>query len=135
MEPTAESNTAQSTANNDLSSLASWLRELPQDLKQGIAVLGSMAADLPEALRDRPLYAIEAIIAETDRKVNALLNAIIHHPDFTGLESAWRGLHYLVTRTPPAESTMPSLMPNVPIFLGGMLASSTQSLPVRFSGA
>lgn len=104
MEPTAESNTAQNTADNDMRSLASWLQELPPDLKKGIALLGDMAADFPEVLRDRPLYAAEAIIAETDRKVNALLNAVIHHPDFTELESAWRGLHYLVTRTPPAES-------------------------------
>lgn len=66
--------------------------------------LSDMAADLPEALRERPFYAAEAVIAEIDERINTVLNAIIHHHDFTVLESAWRGLHYLVMRTPPADS-------------------------------
>ena len=43
--------------------------------------------------------AIEAIIAEIDRKLSEQVNAIIHHADFQQLESAWRGLHYLVNNT------------------------------------
>ena len=42
---------------------------------------------------------IEAIIAELDRKMSEQINLILHHPEFQQLESAWRGLHYLVNNT------------------------------------
>jgi type VI secretion system protein ImpC len=45
------------------------------------------------------LRTIEAIISALDRKLTEQINLIIHHPDFQRLESAWRGLHYLVTNT------------------------------------
>ncbi|HLW89973.1 MAG TPA: type VI secretion system contractile sheath large subunit [Roseiarcus sp.] len=39
---------------------------------------------------------IEAMIAQLDAKLSAQMNEIIHAPEFQQLESAWRGLHYLV---------------------------------------
>ncbi len=42
---------------------------------------------------------IQSIIAEIDRKLSAQVNEILHHQDFQELESAWRGLHYLVNNT------------------------------------
>jgi len=45
----------------------------------------------------------EAIIAALDQKLTEQINKIIHHPDFQRLESAWRGLHYLVTSTETDE--------------------------------
>jgi type VI secretion system protein ImpC len=45
------------------------------------------------------LQTIEAMIAEIDKKLTAQINAIMHHPDFQKLESAWRGLHYLVSNS------------------------------------
>ena len=35
-------------------------------------------------------------IAAIDRKLSQQLNAIMHHPRFSQLEGAWRGLHYLI---------------------------------------
>ncbi len=35
-------------------------------------------------------------IAQIDQLLTNQLNEIMHHPDFQGLEAAWRGLHYLV---------------------------------------
>jgi type VI secretion system protein ImpC len=49
------------------------------------------------------LRTIEAIIAALDQKLSEQINKIIHHPDFQRLESAWRGLHYLVTSTETDE--------------------------------
>ena len=46
---------------------------------------------------------IEAMIAAIDRKLTEQVNAIIHHEDFQKLESAWRGLHYLVNNTETDE--------------------------------
>lgn len=43
--------------------------------------------------------AISARIAEIDLRLQNQLNAILHHEDFQRLESAWRGLHYLVQNT------------------------------------
>lgn len=49
------------------------------------------------------LDSIERIIAELDRKLSEQINLIMHHPEFQQLESAWRGLHYLVTNTETDE--------------------------------
>jgi type VI secretion system protein ImpC len=39
---------------------------------------------------------IESIIAKLDEKLTAQMNEVLHAPEFQQLESAWRGLHYLV---------------------------------------
>src|SRR3984957_16402978 len=39
---------------------------------------------------------IEEMIARLDEKLSAQMNEILHAPEFQQLESAWRGLHYLV---------------------------------------
>lgn len=46
---------------------------------------------------------IEAMIAEIDRKLTLQLNHILHDPRFQALESAWRGLHYLICNTETSE--------------------------------
>jgi type VI secretion system protein ImpC len=55
-----------------------------------------------EALKDGSvvkedvLDTIEEMIARLDQKLTAQMNEIIHAPEFQQIESAWRGLHYLV---------------------------------------
>lgn len=46
---------------------------------------------------------ISAIIAAIDKKLTEQINLIIHHADYQRLESAWRGLHYLVNNTETDE--------------------------------
>jgi type VI secretion system protein ImpC len=46
---------------------------------------------------------IEAMIAALDKRLTEQVNKIIHHEDFQRLESAWRGLHYLVNNTETDE--------------------------------
>jgi type VI secretion system protein ImpC len=46
---------------------------------------------------------IESLIGELDRTLSRQINEILHHPDLQQLESAWRGLHYLVTNTETDE--------------------------------
>jgi len=46
---------------------------------------------------------IEAIIAEIDHKMSEQIDRIIHHEEFQKLESAWRGLYYLVSNTETDE--------------------------------
>ena len=42
---------------------------------------------------------IDAYIAELDKKMSEQLDEILHHEKFQQLESAWRGLYFLVDRT------------------------------------
>jgi type VI secretion system protein ImpC len=42
---------------------------------------------------------INSRIAQIDELISKQLNEIMHHPDFQKLESAWRGLNYLVMNT------------------------------------
>lgn len=44
----------------------------------------------PAALLSRP--GLAGLIAEIDRRLSALADAILHHPDFRALEALWRGL-------------------------------------------
>ncbi|PLC05624.1 type VI secretion system contractile sheath large subunit [Variovorax sp. RO1] len=47
---------------------------------------------------------IQAMIAAIDAKLTDQVNKIIHHPDYQKLESAWRGLHYMVNNTETDEN-------------------------------
>ncbi len=40
--------------------------------------------------------AVDKMIAEIDEQLTKQVNAVLHHPDVQKLESAWRGLKYLV---------------------------------------
>ena len=46
---------------------------------------------------------IKAMIAAIDQKLTDQVNQIIHHEDFQQLESAWRGLSYMVNNTETDE--------------------------------
>ncbi|MSP25314.1 MAG: type VI secretion system contractile sheath large subunit [Myxococcales bacterium] len=42
---------------------------------------------------------VDVMIAEIDKRLSAQVNEVLHHPDFQKLESAWRGLKFLVDKT------------------------------------
>ena len=52
---------------------------------------------------DDALASINAMIKAIDATLTDQVNQIIHHEDFQQLESAWRGLHYLVNNTETDE--------------------------------
>ncbi|MGR4868952.1 type VI secretion system contractile sheath large subunit [Variovorax sp. LARHSF232] len=47
---------------------------------------------------------IQAMIAAIDAKLTEQVNLIIHNEDYQKLESAWRGLHYMVNNTETDEN-------------------------------
>jgi len=53
---------------------------------------------------------IESMIAALDRKLTGQVNQILHAPEFQQIESAWRGLHYLVNNTQTDEMLKISVM-------------------------
>ncbi|MBP0615937.1 type VI secretion system contractile sheath large subunit [Jiella mangrovi] len=51
-------------------------------------------------LVDSDVYkTLDDLISRLDKTLSAQVNAIIHHPTFQEIESAWRGLEYLVTNS------------------------------------
>jgi type VI secretion system protein ImpC len=59
--------------------------------QQALADTQLIGADVVES--------INAMIAAIDRKLSEQVNVIMHNEQFQKLESAWRGLHYLVNNT------------------------------------
>jgi type VI secretion system protein ImpC len=82
----------------------------PKTDKAKDAVENAVRTLAEQALQDTVLVSgdvlgtIEGLIAELDRKLSEQINPILHHPQFQAVESAWRGLHYLVTNTESDES-------------------------------
>ncbi|MBR9985434.1 MAG: type VI secretion system contractile sheath large subunit [Desulfosarcina sp.] len=64
---------------------------------------------------------IEAIKAEIDGKLTRQINQILHQEDFQKLESAWRGLHYLVNNTETDDMLKIKIMNISKAELGGTL--------------
>ncbi len=67
----------------------------PSPARQLLAYLGGLPAvnEIPSIKRS-----IARDIARLDGLLTNQVNVILHHPDFQSLESAWRGLAYLVER-------------------------------------
>src|SRR5579864_1397912 len=82
----------------------------PKSDKAKEAVETAVRTLAEQALRDTAvisgdvLATIEALIAQIDRKLTDQVNQIIHSEEFQKVESAWRGLHYLVNNTETDET-------------------------------
>ena len=72
-------------------------------VEQAVKTLAQQALENTALISTDALRTIEGIIAEIDKKLTEQINQIIHHEDFQQLESAWRGLHYLVNNTETDE--------------------------------
>lgn len=69
------------------------------DLHAAVKTLAEQALNATCLIADNTLSTIEALIAAIDSKISSQINVILHHDQFQKLESAWRGLHYLVSNT------------------------------------
>ncbi|MCR8827349.1 type VI secretion system contractile sheath large subunit [Pseudosulfitobacter koreensis] len=72
-------------------------------VEQAVKTLAEQALANTALVSDDALRTIESIVAQIDKKLTEQVNLILHHPDFQQLESAWRGLHYLVNNTETDE--------------------------------
>jgi type VI secretion system protein ImpC len=72
----------------------------PARLAQRIPALRDL---LQERQREAAAGVAPARLQALDRQLSVHLAAVLHHPDFRRLESAWRGLHYLVHQTATGE--------------------------------
>ncbi|MDQ6620840.1 MAG: type VI secretion system contractile sheath large subunit [Pseudomonadota bacterium] len=72
-------------------------------INQAVRTLAEQALLNTQVISNDAYNTISAIIAKLDTTLSEQINVIMHHPDFQQLESAWRGLHYLVTNTETDE--------------------------------
>ena len=72
-------------------------------VENAVKTLAEQALQYTTLISKDVLKSIESMIAAIDHKLTEQINLIIHHPDFQQLESAWRGLHYLVNNTETDE--------------------------------
>ncbi|MEZ0584795.1 type VI secretion system contractile sheath large subunit [Erwinia sp. DT-104] len=72
-------------------------------VESAVKTLAEQALSSSVTMADDAYKNIAAFIAEIDRKLSEQINLILHHPQFQSLESAWRGLHYLVYNTETDE--------------------------------
>lgn len=70
-----------------------------QAVESAVQTLATQALQQASIIDDDVLTTVEAMIAAIDRKLTGQINQILHAPEFLQVESAWRGLHYLVSNT------------------------------------
>src|SRR4029453_4540924 len=73
------------------------------EVENAVRTLAEQALRETTVVSDDGIGTIKAIIAEIDKKLSDQVNAIMHSERFQQIESAWRGLHYLVNNTETDE--------------------------------
>jgi len=73
------------------------------EVERAVQTLAEQALRETAVVSDDVVGTIKAIIAEIDQKLTEQLNVILHNERFQQVESAWRGLHYLVSNTESDE--------------------------------
>ena len=72
-------------------------------VESAVKTLAEQALANTALVSDDALRSIESIVAEIDKKLTEQINLVLHHAEFQQMESAWRGLHYLVNNTETDE--------------------------------
>jgi type VI secretion system protein ImpC len=75
-----------------------------EEIGNAVQTLASYALKDTSLLSEDAVASIESIIAAIDEKLTDQINQIMHNEEFKKLESAWRGLHYMVNNTETDES-------------------------------
>lgn len=105
----------QSSAESATTELSEFDRLLNQEFKPktpeaGTAVQTAVQTLVEQALQNanvissNAINSVEALIKTLDQQISKQLNEVMHHQDFQQMESAWRGLSYLVNNTQTSES-------------------------------
>src|SRR5499426_4679456 len=72
-------------------------------VETAVRTLAEQALAATTVISSDTIGTIEAMIAALDRKLSEQINLIMHHKAFQEVESAWRGLAYLVNNTETDE--------------------------------
>ncbi|CNC25072.1 EvpB family type VI secretion protein [Yersinia pseudotuberculosis] len=78
--------------------------EASATVRRAIGTLAAYANKGQVKVNRDVVLTIESLVAEIDEKLSDQMNLILHHKEFQKLESAWRGLSYLVDNTDANET-------------------------------
>jgi len=78
--------------------------EAKSAVEAAVQTLAQQALANVKLISTNTVASIEAMIAALDRKMSEQVNLILHHGDYQKLESAWRGLSYMVNNTETDET-------------------------------
>ncbi|MBF0170491.1 MAG: type VI secretion system contractile sheath large subunit [Nitrospinae bacterium] len=114
-EASAQAAPAAAGAGSLLDELVEATRTKPTDDSYGITKAGIQAfvKELLAPSRSQEKVGaamVDDMIAALDRKLTSQVDAVLHHPDVQKLESAWRGLKYLVDKTDFRENCKVELL-------------------------
>ncbi len=106
---TSAGGVTETTATTDFSALLNREFKPKSDrareaVESAIHTLATQALATTSLISNDALRSIEAMITAIDAKLTEQINAIMHHEDFQQLESAWRGLSYMVNNTETDET-------------------------------
>jgi type VI secretion system protein ImpC len=73
------------------------------EVEAAVRTMAQQALEKTTIIGSDVMESINAMIGQIDKKISQQVNAIIHQKEFQQLESAWRGLHYLVNNTETDE--------------------------------
>src|SRR6056297_66593 len=110
-EQATEAQVSETTADASESDFASLLQKefkprtenAKNAVESAVHTLAQQALENSKLISEDVLLSLEAMVAEIDRKLSEQVNLIIHHEEYQQLESAWRGLHFLVNNTETDE--------------------------------
>ncbi|QEN85241.1 type VI secretion system contractile sheath large subunit [Labrys sp. KNU-23] len=103
-ETAATPQTAPVTETRDLETFSSLLRKsfkprndsAATEVENAVNTLVRQALEDTSLVKEDVLDTLDSMIAKLDEQLSIQLNEVIHAPEFQKLESAWRGLNYLV---------------------------------------
>ncbi len=75
-----------------------------EEISSAVETLAEYVLKDTAIISDDAVASIQALIAQIDQKLTEQVNKIMHHEEFQQLESAWRGLAYMVNNTETDES-------------------------------
>ena len=78
--------------------------------KLGIATILSHIVQSPDPTERVNKAFVDAMIAELDKSMSLIVDAILHSKEFQNMESAWRSLQFLISRTNFNENIMVELI-------------------------
>ena len=79
--------------------------------RQGVAAFIAEMLAPTKAAEKVDRSAVDAMIAELDRRLSAQVNEILHHPEVQKLESAWRSLRWSIERIDFRENVRVEILP------------------------
>ena len=75
-----------------------------EEISAAVETLAEFVLKDSSIISEDAVESIQAMISAIDQKLTDQVNQIMHHEDFQQLESAWRGLSYMVNNTESDES-------------------------------